>query len=91
MIKIRPGGRHGAARQQAKPWQAARHKAARKQTEPVSGEALPVHSFRTLLADLATLTRNTVRRGRDRISAVLATPSKTQRRAFDLLGVAVKA
>jgi hypothetical protein len=42
------------------------------------------------MADLATLTRNTVRLGRDRISAVLASPTKVQRRAFDLLGVAVK-
>ncbi len=75
---------------QAKPSEAARRKAARKQTEPASGEPLPVHSFRTLLADLATLTRNTVRLGRDRISAVLASPSKLQRRAFDLLGVTVK-
>jgi hypothetical protein len=65
---------------QAKPSQAARRKAARKQTEPASGEPLPVHSFRTLLADLATPTRNTFRLGRDRISAVLASPTKVQRR-----------
>jgi hypothetical protein len=46
-----------------------------------------VHSFRTLLADLATITRNTVRLGRDRIDVLLATPTKIQRRAFELLGV----
>ena len=33
-----------------------------------------VNSFHTLLGDLATLTRNVVRLGRDRLSAVLATP-----------------
>ena len=37
---------------------AAQRKAARKRTEPVDGESLPVHSFHTLLGDLATLTRN---------------------------------
>jgi len=46
-----------------------------------------VHSFHTLLGDLATLTRNVVRLGRDRITAILATPTRTQRRALDLLGV----
>jgi transposase len=75
---------------QGEPSEAARHKAARKQTAPVSGEPLPVHSFRTLMADLATVTRNTVRLGRDRISAILTSPTTVQRRAFDLLGVAVK-
>ena len=52
----------------AKPSLAARRKAARKRTEPVDGEPLPVHSFHTLLGDLATLTRNIVRLGRDRRS-----------------------
>lgn len=66
---------------------AARRKAATKQTDPQYGEPLPVHSFRTLLADLATMTRNTVRLGRDRIDILLAAPTKVQRRAFDLLGV----
>jgi hypothetical protein len=37
-----------------------------------------VHSFHTLLGDLATLTRNVVRLGRDRITAILATPTRTQ-------------
>jgi len=36
-----------------------------------------VHSFRTLLGDLATLTRNVVRLGRDRPTAILATPTPT--------------
>ena len=75
----------------AKPSPATRHKAASKRTDPADGEPLPVHSFHTLLADLATLTRNVVRLGRDRLTAILATPTKVQRRAFELLGVAIAA
>ena len=71
----------------AEPSPAAQRKAAGKRTDPVDGEPLPVHSFHTLLGDLATLTRNVVRLGRDRLTAILATPSHTQRRALDLLGV----
>src|SRR5437016_5273547 len=71
----------------AEPSPAAQRKAACKRTDPVEGEPLPVHSFRTLLADLATLTRNVVRLGRDRLTAILATPTRTQHRALDLLGV----
>ena len=70
---------------------AARRKAARKRTD----DGHPVHSFRTLLADLATLTRNTVRfanhpgsrPGQDLCATVLATPTPLQQRVFDLLGV----
>ena len=51
------------------------------------GEPLPVHSIRTLLADLATMTRNTVRLCRDCMDVLLAAPTKVPRRAFDLLGV----
>ena len=71
----------------AEPSPAARRKAARKCTEVADGEPLPVHSFHTLLGDLATLTRNVVRLGRDRLTAILATPTRTQHRALDLLGV----
>src|SRR5713101_2612993 len=78
----------------AEPSPAAERKAARKRTDPAKpalakagGEPLPVHSFHTLLGDLATLTRNVVRLGRDRLTTVLATPTCTQRRALDLLGV----
>src|SRR5271166_8314 len=71
----------------AKPSSAARRKAASKLTDPAHGEPLPVHSFRTLLADLANLTRNAVRLGRDRIDIILAAPTQVQRRAFDLLRV----
>ncbi len=48
----------------------------------------PVHSFRTLLADLATLTRNTVRFNDALPMTVLSRPTPLQRRAFDLLGIA---
>jgi Transposase DDE domain len=71
----------------AEPSPAAQRKAARKRTDPVDGEPIPVHSFHTLLGDLATLTRNLVRLGRDRLTAILTTPTPTQRRALDLLGV----
>jgi hypothetical protein len=78
----------------AEPSPAAQRKAARKLTDPAKpalakagGEPLPVHSFHTLLGDLATLTRNVVRLGRDRLTAILATPTRTQHRALDLLGV----
>jgi hypothetical protein len=70
---------------------AARAKAASKRTDPACGEALPVHSFRTLLADLATLTRNVVRIGRDSVSVLLATPTPLQRRALDLVGAQLAA
>jgi len=65
--------------------------AVRKQTTSVTPEGLPVHSFRTLLADLATLTRNTI------VTAiapglpltVLARSTPVQRRAYELLEVAL--
>jgi hypothetical protein len=62
---------------------AARRKASTKQTD----DGLPVHSFRSLLADLATLTRNLVRFGKGHTVAMLATPTIVQERAFTLLGV----
>jgi len=55
--------------------------------DPADDEPLPVHSFHTLLGDLATLTRNVVRLGRDHLTAILATPTRTQHRALDLLGL----
>jgi hypothetical protein len=71
----------------AEPSPAAQRKAVRKRTDPADGAPLPVHSFHTLLGDLATLTRNVVRLGRDHLTAILATPTRTQHRALDLLGV----
>jgi len=67
----------------AEPSPAAKRKANKKCTD----DGLPVHSFRTLLADLATLTRNTVRCGTAPVMALLARPTEIQQRAFDLLGV----
>ena len=64
---------------------AARAKARRRQSE--DGE--PLHSFRTLLADLATLTRNTVRFGDNLPMTVLSRPTAIQQHAFDLLGIAL--
>src|ERR1700753_792408 len=61
----------------AEPSPAVQRKAARKRTDPTDGESLPLHSFHPLLGDLATLTRNVVRLGRDRLAAVLATPGVT--------------
>jgi hypothetical protein len=67
----------------AQPSPAAKRKAKTKQTE----DGLPVHSFRSLLADLATLTRNTVSFGRDKTFALLATPTEIQRRSLEMLGL----
>jgi hypothetical protein len=66
----------------------AKAKAATKRTE----DGLPVHSFQTLLADLATLTQNQVRPlGADAVTLdVLATPTPLQQRAFALLGVSAR-
>ena len=50
-----------------------------------NGEA--VHSFRTLLADLATLARNTMRFGDALPITVLSRPTPIQQHAFDPLGV----
>ena len=71
----------------AEPSPAARRKTAGKRTELADGEPLPVHSFHTLMGNLATLTRNVVRLGRDHLTSILATPTRTQHRALDLLGV----
>jgi len=65
---------------------AAKRKAKTKRTD----DGLPVHSFRTMLADLATLTRNTVRMAGARTIVLLATPTQIQQRAFDLLGIRPK-
>jgi hypothetical protein len=51
-------------------------------------DGAPVHSFRTLLADLATLARNTVvaANALDRPFTILTRPTPIQQKAFDLLG-----
>jgi hypothetical protein len=65
---------------------AAEKKARVRLTDPAHGEALPVHSFRTLVTDLATLTKNTVCFGGKGLVAVLARPTAVQSRALQLLG-----
>jgi transposase len=65
----------------------ARRKAISRRTE----DGQPVHSFRTLLHDLANLTRNSVRFGDARPTTILSRPTPTQTRAFDLLGLKIAA
>jgi len=70
--------------------QAQRSKAAvAKQTTGVTPDGLPVHSFRTLLADLATLARNTITTAIAPLYplTVLTRPTPIQQKAFDLLAV----
>ena len=63
---------------------AALAKAGRKRT----AADLPVHSFRTLLADLGTLTANTMQVAESRATFRLQTqPTPVQQRSFELLGV----
>jgi hypothetical protein len=71
----------------AKVSKAAYRKASTQHVDSGDGEIHPVHSFRTLLADLATLTRNTVCFGGQKALTVYSTPTPVQRRAFSLLGV----
>jgi hypothetical protein len=70
---------------------AARKKACARASDPAHGEVLPVHSFRTLLADLGTLTKNTVCFGGKSELTVLTKPTAVQRRALGLLGVELTA
>jgi transposase len=66
--------------------ESAETKAQTKRTE----DALPAHSFRTLLSDLSTLTRNLCTQaalGEEHPVRMLSEPTPVQRRAFELLGV----
>jgi hypothetical protein len=60
-----------------------------KQTTGRTADGLPVHSFQSLLADLATLTRNTVvtALAPDHPFTLLARPTPIQQKALDLLGL----
>jgi DDE family transposase len=62
-----------------------------KQTTGLTEDGLPVHSFRSLLADLATLARNTITTAitPNYPITVLTRPTPIQHKAFDLLGIAV--
>jgi len=61
-----------------------------KQTTGRTEDGLSVHSLRTLLADLATLTRNTLVTAIDpeRPFTLSARPTALQQKALDLLGLA---
>jgi transposase len=67
---------------------AAKRKALTKQT----GEGLKVHSFQTLLGDLATIVKNRIQPKDKGIAAfdMLTQPTMIQQRAFDLLGVTLR-
>ena len=54
-------------------------------------DGAPVHSFRSLLADLATLCRNTIVTAiaPDRPFTVLTRPTPVQQKAFDLLAIPI--
>jgi DDE family transposase len=60
-----------------------------KQTRGVTADGLPVHSFRSLLADLATLTRNeaVTALSPDHVLTLYARPTPVQQKAFELLGI----
>ena len=75
----------------AKVSKAAQRKASTQVVAVGDGETQPVHSFRTLLGDLATLTRNTVRFAGQKMLTVQTTPTSVQRRALSLLGVELAA
>jgi transposase len=64
-------------------------KAERKARTKLAADGYPVHSFQTLLADLATLAKNTLqpRDGSAKPFEMLTTPTVLQQRALDLLGV----
>jgi hypothetical protein len=66
--------------------------AARKASRHKDDHDQPVRSFRALLEHLATLTRNDVRvTGTEHTVPILAEPTPTQQRAFDLLNQPVPA
>ena len=65
--------------------EAAERKAATKRDD----DGLPVHSFRSLLSDLATLTINQIQTGNASLPAFnkLTNPTPLQKKAFSLLGI----
>lgn len=72
--------------------QAQRSKTAvTKQTTGRTPDGLPVHSFRTLLADLATMARKTIVTAINPLYplTVVTRPTPVQPKAFELLGLAV--
>jgi transposase len=66
---------------------AAEAKAADKRTD----DGQPVHSFQTLLRDLATVVKNTVQPKHGNPFDIVTRPSPLQAKAFELLGVHLRA
>jgi transposase len=62
--------------------------AERKVRKKCTDDGQPVHSFRTLLADLATIARNVVSVGAG-VLTLITRPTKIQQRALDLLDIKI--
>ncbi len=67
--------------------ESAKRKAGRRHTD----SGVPVHSFRSLLADLATMTKNTIQPTLEDTQPFekITLPTPTQRQAFELLNLSV--
>ena len=67
-------------------------KAKRKASTKLNSDGLKVHSFQTLLADLATIVQNKIQPTDKTIAAfdMLTQPTAIQQRALDLLGVPLR-
>ncbi len=65
--------------------------AVQKQTTKLTPDGLPVHSFQTLLADLATIARNTITTAitPNHPLTIVTRPTTTQHKAFQRLGVSL--
>jgi hypothetical protein len=83
--------RQTAAKARPSPVAPAEVSPAAKAASRKTAEGQPVHSFRTLLQDLATLTRNTVRFGDAPPVTMLAKPTAIQKEAFERLAVPLAA
>ncbi len=65
--------------------------AVQKQTTKLTPDGLPVHSFQTLLADLATIARNAITTAitPNHPLTVVTRPTATQHKALQLLGISL--
>ena len=83
-----------AARQRRSPVAKAQRsaKAERKARTKLTTDGAPVHSFQTLLADLATLVKNRLQPKDGSVAPfeMITTPTPLQQRALDLLGVTTR-
>ena len=85
--------RDAAAAARTSPVAAAKVSAAakRKAASRTTADGHKVHSFRTLLQDLATLARNVVRIGDAPHTVVLTRPTNLQQAIFDKLAIPIPA